>query len=57
MTLIELKAEAYNAFVQVEAWQKKLQGLNKEIAEYPTGTDPKVGETTSEATSTNEPTN
>lgn len=33
MTTEELKAQAYDAMVQVEVWQRKLQELNRQIAE------------------------
>ena len=32
--LEQLKAEAYDCLVQVEAWQKKLKEANQAIADY-----------------------
>lgn len=34
MTLEQLKSNAYDALVQVEAWQNKLKVINQEIATY-----------------------
>ena len=33
-TLEQLNSEAYDALVQIEQWQKKLQTLNQEIANF-----------------------
>lgn len=33
MTVQELKAAAYDALANIEAWQKRLQELNMQIAE------------------------
>ena len=33
MTLIELKAKAYDILSNLEYWQKQLQEINQEIAE------------------------
>jgi len=33
MNLTELKAAAYDALVNVEYWQRKLQEINQQIAE------------------------
>jgi len=40
-TLVELKAQAYDALSQIEQWQLTLQNINKQIAEWK---EPKVDE-------------
>ena len=34
MTLIELKAKAYDCLAQLEYWQKELDRLNNQITNY-----------------------